>query len=276
MFSFLKNRSEVKLEDVDEKQLKKFRSTFNKKYVLKVLLVKYLPFAVLLLAGKLLFAGLWWLGCTMFYDHRKIYGFKPVVRVWFGVPGSGKTSMAALLSKFNQKQHIRVLSNFELKGAYKVQASDLGVYDMSFQGDGCHTILDEASSDFDNRNFKGFAKSEAKDYFSFHRHQNNMVDVFSQGYDIDKRIRDRTSASGLFHLKKFPVPGFVMYRQIRKILFIKKDDKQIVDGFQYLGLPRFIYSRSVWNDFDTLDLTHCPKIKKEWQLWDDIVKIDKD
>lgn len=266
----------VKFLDSDELRLSRIRSTFSRKYTLKILLLKYVPISILVFTKVWWLSIIWWLVVTVFFDHRKIFGFSPVVRVWFGVPGSGKTSMAALLSRFSQKLNYRVLSNFELAGAYQVSASDLGVYDMSFEGDGCHCILDEASSDFDNRNFKSFASSEAKNYFSFHRHQNNMVDVFSQGYDIDKRIRDRTSASGLFHLKKFPFPGFVFYRQIRKILFIKKDDKQIIDGFQYLGLPRVIYSRSVWHDFDTLDLSHCPKLHKDWKLWDDIVTTEND
>lgn len=275
MFNFIKKRSQVIFEDSAAKQLDKVRTMWNRKYVIKVLLVKYLPIVFLLLLKKIIPAILWWLLVTVFYDHRKIYGFRPVIRVWFGVPGSGKTSMGALLSKYSRQEGYKVLSNFQLSGAYKVQASDLGVFDMSFDGDGCHCIMDESSSDFDNRNFKGFANSAAKDYCSFHRHQNNMVDFFSQGYDIDKRIRDRACASGLFHLKKFPIPGFIYYRQIKKVLFIKKDDKQIIDGFSYLGLPRVIYSRSVWNDFDTLDLSHCPKAKKHWQLWDDLIKIEE-
>lgn len=264
------------LEFIDSCSLNvdKKRSRFNFSYKFKTFLKKYIPVFLLLCLGRFLFALIYWFIATMFFDHKKIFGFRPEVRVWFGVPGSGKTSMAALLSRYSQKEGYNVLSNFELKGAYKVEASDLGVYDMSFDGDGCHCILDEASSDFDNRLFKSFANSPAKNYFSFHRHQNNMVDVFSQGYDIDKRIRDRTASSGLFHLRKSIIPGFVFYRQIRKILFIKKDDKQIVDGFKYMGLPRFIYSRSVWNDFDTLDLSHCPKEKKTWQKWDDIVTSD--
>lgn len=274
MLKYFKKRSTVILEDSIKANTTNKSKAFNKRYVRKIYLIKYLPIIICLITGHFIFPALWWLGVTIFYDHRKIYGFKPVIRVWFGVPGSGKTSMAALLSKYSQKENVTVLSNFQLKGAYKVDASDLGVVDMSFDGYGCHAILDEASSDFDSRNFKGFAKSEAKDYFSFHRHQNNMVDVFSQGYDIDKRIRDRASASGLFHLKRFPIPGFVFYRQIRKVLFIKKDDKQMIDGFKYMGLPRIIYSRSVWNDFDTLDLSHCPKAKKDWQKWDDIIKTE--
>lgn len=272
MFNFLKKRSEVILEDSIETYTEKSRQRFNRFYTFKVLAVKYIPILVLLFTGHFIIAALYWLFCTMFYDHRKIFGFSPVIRVWFGVPGAGKTSMAALLSRYSHGENIPVLSNFDLKGAYQVSATDLGVYDMSFEGLGCHCILDEASSDFDNRLFKSFANSPAKDYFSFHRHQNNMVDVFSQGYDIDKRIRDRACASGLFHLRKFAIPGFVSYRQIKKVLFIKKDDKQIVDGFSYVGLPRFIYSRSVWSDFDTLDLSHCPKQQKDWKLWDEVVK----
>lgn len=270
MFKFFKKRSTVEFKDSNKINIARARSSFNRKYKFKVLFLIYFPLALLLLRGRILYSILWWLFATIFFDHRKIYGFNPVVRIWFGVPGSGKTSMAALLSKFSRGLKLKVLSNFELKGAYKVSADDLGTYDMSFDGDGCHCILDEASSDFDNRNFKSFAQSNGKNYFSFHRHQNNMVDVFSQGYDIDKRIRDRASSSGLFHLKKFPIKGFIFYRQIKKVLFIKKDDKQMIDGFSYRGLPRVIYSRSVWNDFDTLDLTHCPKTKKDWQLWDDI------
>lgn len=274
MFKIFKNRSAVEFKDSNKDNVSRSRSLFNRKYTFKVLLLIYLPFVLFLLRGRFLLSILWWFIATVFFDHRKIFGFSPVVRIWFGVPGSGKTSMAALLSKYSQGLKLKVLSNFELKGAYKVTANDLGVYDMSFDGDGCHCILDEASSDFDNRNFKSFAQSFGKDYFSFHRHQNNMVDVFSQGYDIDKRIRDRACSSGLFHLKKFPIKGFVFYRQIKKVLFIKKDDKQMIDGFSYRGLPKVIYSRKVWNDFDTLDLSHCPKTKKHWICWDDISSND--
>lgn len=259
---------EVIYSDSSIVNLEKKRSKWNKTYILKVLSIKYIPIALLMLfGGHWLFAIIWWFIATIFFDHRKIFGFRPEVRIWFGVPGSGKTSMGALLSRYSQKEGYHVLSNFELKGAYQVSSNDLGVYDMSFGGDGCHCILDEASSDFDNRQFKSFANSPAKDYFSFHRHQNNQVDVFSQGYDVDKRIRDRASSSGLFYLKKSIIPGFVNYRQIKKVLFIKKDDKQIVDGFSFQGLPRFIYSRSVYGDFDTLDLSHCPDKQKDWYLW---------
>lgn len=276
MFRFLKNRSirkfinkinGVRYVDLVTEYTNKQRKRGERKYRFKVAIIKFIPTLLLILLGKWLFAILWFFIALIFFDHTKIFRFSPVIRIWFGVPGSGKSSMAALLSRFSRENNIRVLSNFDLKGAYKVDASDLGKYDMSFGGQGCHCILDEASSDFDNRNFKQFANTTAKDYFSFHRHQNNMVDVFSQGYDIDKRIRDRATSNGMFHLIKLPIKGFIMYRNIGKILFIKKDDKQIVDGFKYRGLPKIIFSRSIWDDFNTLDLSHCPTDKKHWEMW---------
>lgn len=166
---------------------------------------------------------LYFLFYTIFLDHRLIYEFSPTIRIWFGIPGSGKTSMAALLTRNSINLGYNVLSNVDISGAYKLNASDLGVYDMSFDGDGCHVIIDEASLEFDNRNHQEFAKSNAPKYFALHRHMNNRVDVFSQGYDIDKRIRDRASSSGLFHLRKTFIPGFVSYRRIKKFyLFAKK------------------------------------------------------
>lgn len=241
-------------------------------YAKKTYFFKLFPIVLSILFFKniiisFLFSAIWYIFHTVFFDRLDIYPFKPSVSVWFGVPGSGKTSMAALLSRASQKFDYKVLSNFELQGAYKVSSEDLGKYDMSFGGDGCHVLLDEGQLDFDNRNYMNFARGNGPKYFSLHRHMVNRVDVFSQGYDIDKRIRDRTSNAGLFHLRRFPIKGFVYYRHIKKVFIINKEDKQMIDGFSYMGLPRIIYSKSVWNSFDTLDMSMCPQEQKEWELW---------
>lgn len=248
------------------------RSHYVKFYKLRLFFIKFVPIILFLSFLGIKFSSivlsvLWFLFAVMFFDHRSIFLFSPIIRIWFGVPGSGKTSMAALLTRNSIKGGYNVLSNVEIKGAYKLDSNDLGVYDMSFDGCGCHVVYDEGSLDFDNRNFKNFAQSEKPRYFALHRHMNNMVDVFSQGYDIDKRIRDRAGSSGLFYLRKVPLKGFVCYRAIKKVLFIKKDDKQMIDGFDFKGLPRFVYSRSVWDSFDTLDMSMCPKKSKTWEKW---------
>lgn len=269
---FFKNKNkDVKLLASDDVNLDDYRRSKQLFYSIKLLVLKWGIIVLILnfvpgLIG-VISAILYYLVYTIFFDHKLIYDFSPTIRVWFGIPGSGKTSMAALLTRHSINLGYNVLSNVDISGAYKLNASDLGVYDMSFGGDGAHVILDEGSLEFDNRNFKEFAKSDKSSYFALHRHMNNRVDVFSQGYDIDKRIRDRASSSGLFHLRRSFLPGFVSYRRIDKVLFIRKEDRQMVDGFKFKGLPRFIYSRSVWDSFDTLDLSLCPKAKKTWTKW---------
>ena len=268
---FFKRNKDVEFLKSDDLNLDSFRRSKARAYSIKQFILKW-GFILLILnfvpgiLGIALAIG-YGLLFTMFLDHKLIYNFSPTIRIWFGIPGSGKTSMAALLSRNSIKLGYNVLSNVDIKGAYKVSASDLGVYDMSFGGDGAHVLLDEGSLEFDNRNFKEFAKSDKTSYFALHRHMNNRVDVFSQGYDIDKRIRDRASSSGLFHLRRTFLPGFVSYRRIDKVLFIRKEDRQMIDGFKFKGLPRFVYSRSVWDSFDTLDLSLCPKAHKKWELW---------
>lgn len=263
----------INFVEIDKVNLDKFRKKYATKQHLKIYALKYIPIVISMFFGLnfflwLLISALYWIIITMFFDHRDITDFKPTIRVWFGVPGSGKTSVGAWLSKYSINSGYKVLSNVQIKGTYKVEEEDLGKYDMSFNGDGCHLIYDEATiNGMDGRNFKSFANTLKPLYFSLHRHMNNRIDVFSQGYDIDKRIRDRTSSNGLFYLQKTAIKGFVMYRKIKKVLFIKKEDKQMIDGFSFYGLPRFCYVKSVWKSFDTLDMSLCPKEQKNWVEW---------
>lgn len=264
---------QVKFIDSVLRNLSKKRKRTAKAYIRRVYIVKYLPILIALVLPfniiiKLFFGVAWWLGVTIFYDHREIKLFRPGVRIWFGVPGSGKTSIAAWLTKSSIAMGYKVLSNVEIQGAYKLDENDLGTYDMSFGGAGCHAIYDESTiNGLDNRGYKDFAKTNKPLYFSIIRHMSNMMDVFSQGYDIDKRIRDRAGQNGLFYLQKIGLKGFVMYKRIKKILYIDKDSKQIIDGFEFRGLPRICFTMPVWKSFDTLDDTLCPKLQKEWKLW---------
>lgn len=249
------------------------RKAVNRKDRIKIYLIEFGPALLLYfllpwnLIIKLLVCVLWYILAVMFFDHRTITEFRPTVNIWFGVPGSGKTSVGAWLSRNSIKHHYKVLSNVEIKDTYILNEEDLGNYDMSFNGDGCHVIYDEATANgLDNRDFKQFSKAK-KLYFSLHRHMHNRIDVFSQDFDVDLKIKGRAGENGLFHLRRLPIRGFVMYRQISKIMFINKEDKQFIDGFKYYGLPRILYVRSVWNSFDTLDMSLCPKEQKDWKMW---------
>lgn len=263
----------VEFIDTIKEHLENKRKKADKIILLKIYALKYIPIFFIFILNfnfliKCLLIVSWWIGVTIFYDHRELKIFNPIIRIWFGVPGSGKTTMASWISKQSMRNGYRVLSNVSIKGAFKLDEEDLGKYDMSFGGEGCHTIIDEALvKGLYNRHFKEFSKSDKPLYFSEHRHMNNMVDVFSQGYDIDLNVKQRAGSRGLFHLQKIGLKGFVMYRRIKKVLFIKKDDKQMIDGFEYAGLPRIVYTKSVWHMFDTKDMTDCPKLQKVWELW---------
>lgn len=262
----------IKFINSIENHIKSNRKKYSRKQTIKLYALKYIPIYIFLFSygffKALIFSAIWWLFTTIFFDHRYISVFKPTIRIWFGVPGSGKTSVGAWLSRYSNRAGYKVLSNVNIKDTYKLVEDDLGNVDMSFGGDGCHVIYDEATvNGMDGRNFKDFAKTKKSLYFSLHRHMNNRVDVFSQGYDIDKRIRDRVGSNGLFYLKRFPIKGFVYYRRISKVLFIRKDDKQMIDGFEFKGLPRIVYTKSVWKSFDTLDMSLCPTATRKWELW---------
>lgn len=260
----------VELVDSKVDFFEKCKLRYYRNFCLYFNLIRYVPiflsFIVLSNVLVSIIFSLIWFFITCFLDYRNIRNFRDDLRIWFGVPGSGKTTMAAYITKHCINSKIPVCSNVPLSGALKLEASDLGKYDMSFEGVGCRVVYDESSIDFDNRNFKLFAKTSAPQYFALHRHQYNGIDIFSQGIDIDKRIRDRCSG-GMFQLYRLNIPGIVCYRAVDKIFFIKKDDKQYIDGFKYKGIPRIIFTRNLWYMFDTHDDTLCPKEQKVWDKW---------
>ncbi|MDO4957601.1 MAG: hypothetical protein Q4E60_11370, partial [Bacteroidales bacterium] len=78
-----------------------------------------------------------------------------VLNVWFGVPGSGKTTFAAWLAKKDLKYGIDVWSNTPITGCIEFNPQeDIGKYMIS----NGHVIIDEAGIEYDSRNFKNFTK----------------------------------------------------------------------------------------------------------------------
>lgn len=121
---------------------------------------------------------------------------KNILSVYFGVPGSGKTTFATHLARKDLKRKRKVYSNVPITGTYAVNCKeDLGVYDIS----NGRLIIDEAGIEFNNRDFKKFS-DDALYFFKYHRHYRVQIDVFSQGFDdMDKKIR--TLAQELYVVK---------------------------------------------------------------------------
>ena len=151
--------------------------------------------------------------------------------IYFGVPGSGKTTFAAYLAKKRIKRNGLVLSNVNIKGTYEVERSDIGNYMIK----DCLLLIDEAGIDYNNRNFADKKEKMSKEeiyFYKYHRHYNVDIAIFSQGYDdMDKKLR--TLATRYYIVKKSILPGFITRKLINKVIGIDDNTKQIIDKYSF-------------------------------------------
>lgn len=213
-----------------------------------------------------------------------------VLNVYFGVPGSGKTTFAAYLAKQcaresivirlcrrfpcrftnwilngkNWKRAVPVYSNVPIKGTLQLDPmSDIGV---NLIEDG-KMIIDEAGIEFNNRNYKSFPKHAIK-FFKLHRHYGVSVDVFSQSYE-DMEVTLRRLAQNYFVVKKSIIPKVVVIKRVKRKVGIDEMTHQIADHY-YFDFPilgtKWIWCPPLWKMFDSYE---CPELPmKEWIPWD--------
>lgn len=180
--------------------------------------------------------------------------------IYFGVPGSGKTTVAASICKKRLKKGGRVFSNVPILGAYKLNRSDIGKYNIS----NCLMILDEAGVDYNNRNFKSFSDEETY-FFKLHRHYKVDIAMFSQDFE-DMDIKLRKLATRYFLIQKSLVPFCISRRSISKFIGINDQTHQIEDQYKFKWFSRrLIFAPSVWKMFDTEERKILPE--KEWEVY---------
>jgi len=189
---------------------------------------------------------------------------KPTYRmyIYFGVPGSGKSTYAAYITKKVLKKGGRVWSNVPILGAMKLNPiEDIGKH-MIQNG---HVIIDEAGCEYNNRDFKSFSKDSTY-FYKHHRHYKTTVHLFSQGFDdMDKKLR--TLATHLFVLKKSMIPFFIAKYQISKKVGINEMTKDICD--EYYKIPfstRWIFCPVLWDMFDSYSTKELPS--KDWETYE--------
>jgi len=183
--------------------------------------------------------------------------------MYFGVPGSGKTTFAAWLVRRDLRKNKKVFSNLPIVGAYKISREEIGIYQL----ENCHLILDEVGIEYSNRDFKSFKKEENQ-FFKLHRHYKVSVSMFSQAYnDADKKLRDL--ATRYYVVEKSLIPFFVVRRRLCKRVGIDNLTKQIIDEYYYsIFGRRWIFSPSLWHLFNSYD---APKLKyKEYEKYEKI------
>lgn len=234
----------------------------------------------------LLLALLWYL-----LDRARHPKHPLQLNVYFGVPGSGKTTYAAYLAREAQRESLvirfckrfpcrftrwilngknwkrsyPVWSNVPIQGTYHLNAkTDIGVY-MIQNG---KMIIDEAGVEFNNRDYKSFPKA-AVHFFKYHRHYGVSVDVFSQSFE-DMDVTLRRLAQNFYVVKRSLLPFFVVTKHIRRKVGIDENSHQLVDAYSF-GLPvldsKWIFCPPLWKMFDSYDTPELPP--KEWSYWND-------
>ena len=211
------------------------------------------------------------------------------LNVYFGVPGSGKTTYAAFLARKAQRESVviklcrrfpnrftnwilagrcfkrvcPVWSNVPISGTYQINAKeDIGVYMIQ----GGKLIIDEAGVEFNNRDYKSFPKTAIK-FFKYHRHYGVSVDVFSQSFE-DMDVTLRRLAQNFYIVKKSLIPCFVVTKRIFRKVGIDENTHQLCDHY-YFGLPildtRRIFCPPLWKMFDSYNIDPLPE--KQWSVW---------
>jgi len=212
-----------------------------------------------------------------------------VLNVYFGVPGSGKTTFAAYLTKQSLKQSriitwaqghpnkftdwllasrflkrsCPVYSNVPITGAYELNPmTDIGVHMIV----DAKVIIDEAGIEYNNRSYKTFPAHQIY-WYKYHRHYECSVDVFSQSYE-DMDITLRRLAQNYFVVKKSYIPFFVVCTKIRRKIGIDETTHQIIDKY-YFGLPiigsKWIFCPPLWKMFNSYSRKEFPG--KDWNVW---------
>lgn len=169
------------------------------------------------------------------------------IKIYFGVPGSGKTTLAAKIVLGNLRRGIKTFSNVPIKGSLIFDPAQLGVVDMS---DG-EMIIDEAGIEFNNRKFKSLPQKTIE-WFKLSRHYGiRNLHVFSQSYD-DMDITLRRLADEIYVVRRTLVPFCFQTRRIMVKVGIDEDTHQIMDQyfFQFLGFKLY-WGFHFWHMFDS-------------------------
>lgn len=174
--------------------------------------------------------------------------------IYFGVPGSGKTTQAAAIVYRNSKRGVTTYSNVPIAGAVLVSSADIGVSDIS-NGE---LILDEASIEYNSRSYKTMPKT-AIEWFKLSRHYGiSNIHVFSQSYE-DMDITLRRLQTSMYLLTRTLLPGVFLRRRISVRISIDRDTHQIAERYGWSGLPSLLFGRKYWSMFDSWSAPSLPE-----------------
>ena len=145
-----------------------------------------------------------------------------------------------------------------ITGTLRVDKADIG-HSMIVDG---RLIWDEAGLDYDNRKMK--MADEEVYFYKYHRHYQMDVDFFSQGLDVDIKIRKL--ARHIYLIRGSVFPFFIERKEIGRRVGIDENTHQIID--EYFWKPfgtKLIFSPPLWKLFNTYSRKQLPE--KVWNAW---------
>lgn len=178
----------------------------------------------------------------------------------FGKKGSGKTTYMVKLAYKYSKKGRPVFSNVDIPNTYHFDDSDIGRFGFP---ENSVILVDEVGMIWDNRDFKNF-QNYVRDYFKLQRHYKHTVYLFSQSFDIDKKLRDLTDQ--MYLITNFMNCMSVLRRINKKVGIVetsngesKLTDQYVFDSLlffwcgsiQFTWLPNWI---GMYNSFESPQL----------------------
>lgn len=186
-----------------------------------------------------------------------------------GLPGSGKTTLAAYLAKCCVNVGVPVYTNFKcsLSGVYNF--SDLGKYDFGRADGVSYWIFDEAGIDANNRNFKstfqGDSGRQALEHLKLMRHYKCRVVILSQSMDCD--IKLRSMCSKIWLLFKGPICSNLT--PVQRSIGCDEVQHQLMDMYDIASPFRrafqrfYFFRRPYYKYFDTHERPALPHISEK-------------
>lgn len=195
----------------------------------------------------------------IFFFLKWAYKFDNPYKLYFviGKKGSGKTSYLCKLALDYSKKGWTIYTNVPDLKVPNIRI----IKDISELGDyvpDCNSLLllDEVSLIWDNRHFKNF-KDCTKEFFRLQRHYKCICYLFSQTFDVDKKIRD---LSDRMYLCQQFLGRWAWLREIDKRITITESsadsESRVTENLSFRGIFhwRWIYIPKYQPYFDSFTL----------------------
>lgn len=188
------------------------------------------------------------------------------LRMFFGKKGCGKTTHICKTAMKYVNKGVEVYTTEYIPDTYHIDYQDIGTVHFP---KGSVIFIDEVGMIWDNRDFKKFSKN-VRDFFKLQRHYGVTIYLYSQCFDIDKKLRDLCDE--LYIMKSY-FNCISVCKKIRKDLTIVEaygeSESRITDDLKVVpfivpGSRKFTYLPKYHKYFDSFA---APQLQeKEYSL----------